>query len=125
MIRLTKKQILDMHEDLLRQTGGSGGIRDEALLDSALSAPFQEFSGQEFFPTIEEKAARLGYGLIQNHAMLDGNKRLGAHAMLVFLALNEKELVYTQEELYTIILDLASGHADYEGLLKWIERHQR
>lgn len=60
MIRLTKQQILKMQEELIRQTGGSRGIREETLLDSALSAPFQEFSGQEFFPTIEEKSARLG-----------------------------------------------------------------
>ena len=103
MIILSKQQIIFMHTELIRQTGGSDGIRDNALLDSALAAPFQEFSGQELFPTIQLKAARLGYGLIKNHAMIDGNKRIGAHAMLMFLALNGIELEYTQKELYTII----------------------
>lgn len=104
MNKLSQKQILLMHTDLLHQTGGCAGIRDEGLLDSALAAPFQEFEGQELFHSVQSKAARLGYGLIKNHAMVDGNKRLGTHAMLVFLALNGIELTYTQEELYTVIL---------------------
>ena len=86
MIRLSKKQILMLHTQLLEQTGGMEGIRDQGLLESALEAPFQTFDGQELFPTIQAKAARLGFGLIKNHAMFDGNKRIGAHAMLVFLA---------------------------------------
>lgn len=124
MIRLTKKQVLNMHQELIKQTGGSSGIRDDALLDSALEAPFQEFSGQELFPTIQFKAARLGYGLIKNHAMVDGNKRIGVHTMLVFLALNGIELAYSQEELYTIILAIAADQAGLEDLLEWILEHQ-
>ena len=123
MIILSKQQIIFMHTELIRQTGGSDGIRDNALLDSAL-APFQEFSGQELFPTIQLKAARLGYGLIKNHAMIDGNKRIGAHAMLMFLALNGIELEYTQKELYTIILNVASDKCSFEELVSWITAHQ-
>lgn len=77
-----------MHKSPIEEFGGICGIRDEGLLDAALSAPFQSFSGKELFPAIQSKAARLGYGLVKNHAMLDGNKRLGAHVMLVFLGLN-------------------------------------
>ena len=80
------------------------GIRDKNLLSSALETPFQTFAGEELFPSIQAKAARLCYGLVKNHAMLDGNKRIGVHAMLVFLALNGYELVYTQAELIDIIL---------------------
>ena len=124
MIRLTKRQVLKLHEDLIQSFGGSSGIRDESLLDSALAAPFQEFSGETLFPTIQEKAARLGYGLIKNHAMIDGNKRIGTHVMLVFLALNGIELDYTQEELYTVILDVATDRSGYDELLDWILKHQ-
>lgn len=124
MIRLTKKQILAMHHDLIEEFGGIHGIRDHGLLDAAISAPFQSFSGEELFPTIQSKAARLGYGLIENHAMLDGNKRLGAHVMLVFLALNGIELEYSQKELYTVILDVASGQCSFEELMVWILDHQ-
>ena len=70
------------------------------------------------------KAARLGYGLIKNHCMIDGNKRIGTHAMLVFLALNGIELKYTQKELYETILNVASGSVDYNGLLQWVLNHQ-
>lgn len=124
MIILTKKQILMLHAQLIQETGGSEGIRDEGLLDSALNAPFQTYGSQELFPTIQGKAARLGYGLIKNHAMVDGNKRIGTHAMLVFLALNGIDLTYTQKELYEEILAVATGTEEYEGLLKWILEHQ-
>ena len=88
MIRLTKKQVLMLHAQLIESTGGSDGIRDEGLLDSALESPFQSFVGEELFPSIQAKAARLCYGLVKNHAMIDGNKRIGVHSMLVFLAVN-------------------------------------
>ena len=125
MIKLTKRQILKLHEQLIRETGGSDGLRDEALLESALEAPFQSYGEQELFPTIQAKAARLGFGLIKNHAMVDGNKRIGTHAMLVFLAINGIELQYTQQELYTEILAVASGQNGYEELLRWILEHQQ
>ena len=124
MIKLTKYQVLQMHESLIKQFGGMGGIRDEGLLDAALSTPFQSFSGEDLFPTLQAKAARLAYGLVKNHALFDGNKRLGAHVMLVFLALNGIELEYTQEDLYTIILSVASGKCSFEELSKWILDHQ-
>lgn len=88
MIRLTASQIIKLHEQLIQQTGGSHGIRDMGLLESAIEAQFQSFGEHELYPSVQAKAARLGYGLIKNHAMIDGNKRIGAHAMLVLLALN-------------------------------------
>ncbi len=124
MIRLTKKQVLMLHTQLIESTGGSDGIRDEGLLDSALESPFQSFGGEELFPSIQSKAARLCYGLVKNHAMVDGNKRIGAHTMLVFLAVNGYELKYTQNELVDLILDVADGKKVYEDLLKWILGHQ-
>lgn len=124
MKKLSKKQIIMLHRQLIEMTGGSDGIRDEGLLDSALAAPFQSYGGEELYPGIQAKAARLGYGLVKNHSMIDGNKRIGAHAMLVFLALNGIELSYTQEELYTVILEVAAGTKDYQELLEWIVQHQ-
>ena len=124
MKRLTKQQVLRMHKELIRVSGGSEGVRDEGLLESALETPFQEFAGEALFPTIQAKAARLGYGLVKNHAMIDGNKRIGAHVMLVFLSLNGIELSYTQKELYTVILQVAAGECSTEELLDWILTHQ-
>lgn len=125
MIILSKNQVLTLHRQLIQQTGGSDGVRDSNLLDSALRNPFQSFGGKELYPTLQAKAARLGYGLIKNHAMIDGNKRLGAHAMLVFLVLNGVELMYTQKELYETILAVADGSQTYEDLLTWIIDHQK
>ena len=64
-------------QDKIETTGGSDGIRDLGLLESALESPFQSYGGEELYPSIQAKAARLCYGLVKNHAMIDGNKRLG------------------------------------------------
>lgn len=125
MITLSKKQVLMLHKNLIEATGGSTGIRDEGMLDSALSNPFQSFGGEELYPSIQAKAAQLCYGLVKNHSMVDGNKRLGAHVMLVFLTLNGYELSYSQQELIDIILALASGKIDAENILHWIIGHQK
>lgn len=124
MKRLSKEQILMLHSQLIEEYGGSDGVRDYNLLDSALENPFQSFGGEELYPTLQAKAARLGYGLIKNHCIIDGNKRIGTHAMLVFLAINGIELDYTQKELYETILAIADGILEYEDLLKWILEHQ-
>ena len=124
MKRLSKEQILMLHSQLIEEYGGSDGVRDYNLLDSALENPFQSFGGEELYPTLQAKAARLGYGLIKNHCMIDGNKRIGTHAMLVFLAINGIELDYTQKELYETILAIADGSLEYEYLLKCILEHQ-
>ena len=124
MKKLTKEQILQLHRDLIRSTGGMEGLRDEGLLDSALNAPFQGFGDTAAYPSLQRKAARLGFGLIQNHAFVDGNKRIGAHAMLVFLGLNGIDLDYTQEELTAMVLEVASGELSFEGMVQWIIGHQ-
>ncbi len=125
MIRITKNQILMLHKQLIDEYGGSLGVRDENLLESALEAPFQSFGGEELYPSVQAKAARLCYGLVKNHSMVDGNKRIGAHAMLVFLALNRRELEYEQKELSDIILEIADGRKDCHGLLQWIIEHEK
>ncbi len=109
---------------LVLETGGIDGLRDEGFLDSALCAPFQTFDSVELFQTVYQKAACLGYGLIQNHPFLDGNKRIGAHAMLVFLALNGIVLSYTQEELVEVIMKTAAGEIGYDGHLQWLLNHK-
>ena len=123
MIRLSKPQILLLHEQLIAETGGSSGLRDEGMLDSALNAPFQTFGGEDVYPSLQQKAARLCFGLVKNHPFVDGNKRIGAHVMLVFLVLNGIELQHTQTELSDIILQLAAGTIQSSDLLDWILTH--
>ena len=123
MKTLSKRQILLLHSMLVAQSGGMDGLRDEGLLDAAINMPLQTFGGQELYPTILEKAARLGYGLIRNHPFLDGNKRIGTHAMLVFLDINNITLSYEDEDLISMILHVAAGAMDCNAFLEWLKAH--
>lgn len=123
MKKLTKDQVIRMHTLLIKHTGGSDGIKDEGLLDSALNAPFQTFGGEDVYKTIQVKAAKLGYFLINNHAFVDGNKRIGLLVMMTFLELNGIQIVSSDEELIRLGLGLASGLIDDMGLLSWIITH--
>lgn len=124
MIVLSKQQILLLHSQLISGTGGSDGLRDVGLLESAINSPFQQFGNEDLYPTIQQKASRLCFGLVNNHPFIDGTKRIGAHVMLVFLALNGIELEYTQDDLSSTILKLASNEISYQQLTKWIINHQ-
>ena len=120
MIRLTRSQVLSLHSNLIQATGGIDGVRDNALLDSALESPFQTFDGKDIYPDIQHKAARLCYSLIQNHPFIDGNKRIGVHTMLTFLSLNGIEIDCSQHELAEMGLQAASGNMNADDLVEWI-----
>lgn len=124
MTTLSKRQIILLHQQLINEIGGSPGLRDEGLLESALAAPFQSFGGIDVYPSLQQRAARLAYGLVNNHPFVDGNKRIGAHTMLVFLALNGIELSYTQDELVSLFIAVASGDKGYEDILDWLIDHE-
>ena len=123
MIRLTTKQVISIHSSLIEATGGTDGVRDMGLLESALEAPFQTFGGKDLYPALIQKAARLGHSLISNHQFVDGNKRIGIHTMLVFLAANGVEIECTQKELIDVGLSLADGTMNAEKLLIWLSSH--
>ena len=124
MIKLSKDKVLLLHRLIAEETGGSIGVRDEGLLESALEAAFSGFGGNEFYPTKEEKGARLGYNLISNHAFVDGNKRIGVYVMLTFLGVNGIHLDCTNDEVVHVGLSVASGNMDYESLLSWVKNHR-
>lgn len=123
MIWLSEHQVLFLHSELVKATGGSDGLRDNNLLQSALLSPMQTYSSVELFPSLIDKAVRLACGLTQNHPFIDGNKRIGAHAMLVTLKLNGISLSYTQQELSSVFWKLASGEISYEELKVWVRSH--
>lgn len=124
MIKFSKDKVLLLHKLIAEETGGSIGVRDEGLLESALESAFSGFGGQEFYPTKEEKGARLGYALISNHAFVDGNKRIGVYIMLTFLEVNGIRLEYSDEDLVDIGLSVADGSMSYEQLLTWVQEHR-
>jgi len=120
MKRLSVERIKQIHHLMIEETGGMDGVRDEGLLESAVNAPFQTFDDVPLYKTIEAKAARLGYSLINNHAFIDGNKRTGMMAMLLFMELNGAGKDYTDEEIIRVGLALADGSMDDKALLDWI-----
>ena len=124
MIKFSKEKVLLLHKLLAEATGGSIGVRDEGLLDSALESAFSGFGDREFYPSKEEKGARLGYCLITNHAFVDGNKRIGIYVMLSFLEMNGIRIQCTDEEIVDIGLSLADGRMTYEELLRWVIDHR-
>ena len=107
MIRLTVNDIMLLHEKIIDKTGGIRGMRDVGLLEMAVSSPFASFGGEDLYKTLEEKAEQLCNSLIRNHPFLDGNKRIGILAMLVFLDLNEKKINITSEEVVLLGLGIA------------------
>ena len=124
MIKFSKDKVLLLHQIMAEATGGSVGVRDDGLLDSALEAAFAGFGGKEFYPTKEEKGARIGFSLISNHAFVDGNKRIGVYVMLSFLEMNGIRIQCTDDELIHVGLSVANGSMEYEELLDWVLTHK-
>ena len=118
----TLEEIKTLHSKILKANGGLPGVRDENLLESAIAQVNQNVFGQELYPTLQEKVARLGYSLITNHCFNDGNKRIGFMAMMYMLTLNDIDLKVTSgNNSYKFILDVAAGKKDYQDVVKWIE----
>lgn len=123
MIRLTEQQVLSIHEMMIKATGGSGGVRDISLLQSAMNAPFQAFGGKEVYPSLLSKAAAMCRSFISNHPFVDGNKRTGIHVMLIFLEVNGVQPDYMQEELVDLGFGIAAGNFDVNNILNWLSEH--
>ena len=123
MMLLTVEEILALQEKVISHTGGSFGLRDRGLLESAVYSADSSFGDVEVYPSLEEKAARLAFAITGNHAFVDGNKRTGMLVMLLTLRLNGRTLRYTQAELVDLGLGTADGSLGYEEILAWIISH--
>lgn len=123
MKRINKEHILLLHHILIKYSGGSHGVRDEGLLESAINAPFATFGGTSLCNTMQGKAAKLCFGLVKNHPFIDGNKRIGILAMLSFLEENGIKLECTDDELVALGLQLADGTINERDVLNFIIEH--
>ena len=124
MILLTVEEVMALHKKLIERTGGSDGLRDQSLLESAVYSAMTGFEGSEAYPTVQEKAARLMFALTNNHAFVDGNKRIGVFVMLMTLQLNGIKIEYTQSELISLGLSVAEGTTGYDEILTWIQERE-
>ena len=124
MIILTVDEVIKIHGRLIEKTGGLDGLRDRGLLESAVFSISSGFGEIEVYPTVEEKAARIAFGIVNNHAFLDGNKRIGMLSMLMILRLNQVNIKYTQRELIALGLGVADGSIGYDEILDWIISHK-
>ncbi len=124
MIKFSREKVLLLHQIVSEATGGDPNLRDMGLLDSALESAYQTFDGKELYPAKQEKAARIGYSLISNHAFVDGNKRIGMYVLLTFLETNGIRINPTNEDVARVGLAVASGEMKYDDLLKWIYDNQ-
>ncbi len=122
---LTLREVLELHDALLQQSGGATGVRDLGALDSALAQPRATFGGDDLHPTLVGKCAALGYSLALNHPFVDGNKRVAHAAMEVFLLLNGRELLGTIDEHERLMLELAAGRLTREDLTAWLEERTK
>ena len=120
MTKFSREKVLLLHQLITQETGGDPSVRDVGLLDSAIESAFQTFDGKELYPTKEEKAARIGYSLIANHAFVDGNKRIGMYVLLSFLELNGIKIHASDDDVIKIGISVASGEMKYNDILSWI-----
>ncbi|GFP22117.1 death on curing protein [Candidatus Hakubella thermalkaliphila] len=122
---IPKAVVLMFQEDLIRRYGGSPGLRDEGLLDSALAQPQARFGNKELHSSLFAKAAAYCYHLCLNHPFVDGNKRLALVVTDTFLQMNGYELTASEEEAFRAISDVAAGRMTKEELAQWVERHSK
>ena len=122
MIRINNEIVIALHSLVGDVSGGDRGLRDIALLDSAIEGAYQTFGGVELYPTIIEKAARIAYTIISNHAFVDGNKRIGVLTLLTILRVSGVKLNATNDDVIDLGLSTASGKMGYEDIVRWVEK---
>jgi len=120
---LSPQQVLFIQARLIAETGGETGLRDLALLESAVARPRASFDGKDLYSGLFEKAASLLDSLVNNHAFIDGNKRTGITSTAMFLRLNGYRISCSQNELESFTLQVATSHPQISELAIWFEKH--
>ena len=120
---LTLAEVLLLHARLIQRTGGSGGVLDIGLLESAMARPRATFEGKDLYPSLWHKAAALMHSLIKNHPFVDGNKRTALTATGLFLALNGHTLTASNEEVLGLTRQVVRGEIDLPSIAAWLKSH--
>lgn len=122
---LTLDEVLEIHRDEIERHGGTLGVRDNGLLESAIAAPQSGFGGHYLHSDLYEMAAAYLFHIVQNHPFIDGNKRVGAAAALVFLVMNGVEAKMTNHALVDMVLAVAQGRMDKPAVAEFFRKHFR
>ena len=122
---LYPKQLLYLYQQIIQQSGGTVGLRDEGLLESAVYRPRASFGGQDLYPELFSKAATLGHSIISNHPFVDGNKRVGFEAMRLMLRLNGYDMRAPLEASFDFVMDIAKGKLNERAIADWLKQHSR
>ena len=125
IVYLSVEQVLKLHREQVASYGGGTGLRDLGLLESAVARPTMTFGGDDLYPDVPSKAAASMHSLVLNHPFVDGNKRVGAHAAMVFVLSNGWECVATPEELIDVTPAVAEGKVEAEALAIWFRQRLR
>ena len=120
---LSLVEVLELHRQIIEQSGGAIGIRELGGLESAMAQPRMTFGGEDLYPTVFDKAVALGFSIIMNHPFIDGNKRTGHAAMETFLLLNGMEINASIDEQEQIILEVTSGKLGRDAFVEWLRLH--
>lgn len=120
---ITKEIILSLHELSIKEYGGSHGLRDEGLMESAIARPYQTFGGDDLYPTPIEKAAAIAESVIINHPFVDGNKRTGFLAMLAVLGEADIVLTAEKDEIYSLVIDISTGEKSFDEIVEWLKKN--
>lgn len=120
---ITVAQAEQIHEILISNFGGAGGIRDKDALSSALSRPNQTFDGIDLYPSVSQKAASLIESILVNHPFVDGNKRTGYVLMRLMLLNYDLDIKASQQEKYDFVINIASGKTAFDSIVQWLENH--
>ena len=121
---LNIEKIIEIYKKLITAYGGSYGVRDLKLLESAIDKAFITFDGKELYEDVYLKISVITYSIISNHSMIDGNKRLGIAVMLILLEINGVNVEYTQDELINLGMSIAKNEYKEDDIKNWIIKHR-
>jgi len=122
---ISENEALEIHSILIERFGGSNGLRDKALLKSALNRPLQTFDGQQLYPTAIDKAAAILESIVKNHPFIDGNKRTGYVLARLILMNEHLDIKADKEQKYQFVIDISTGSLDFEQIKEWLSKNSR
>ena len=122
---LYPQQVLYLYQQIIQQSGGTVGLRDRGLLESAVYRPQASFGGQDLYPDLFSKVAALGHSLVSNHPFIDGNKRVGFEAMRLMLRLNGYDVHASLKTKYQFVINIAKGQLTEQAITDWLKQHSQ